>query len=50
MPVRPAAEPRGPILALTATAIGAQAQDTQCATFSVDNTGNQTATDPTCWK
>jgi type IV pilus assembly protein PilE len=34
----------------TATAIGAQAQDTQCATFSVDNTGNQTATDPTCWK
>jgi type IV pilus assembly protein PilE len=34
----------------TATAVGAQAKDTQCATFSVDNTGNQSATDPTCWK
>jgi type IV pilus assembly protein PilE len=34
----------------TATAIGAQANDTQCATFSVDNTGNQSATDPACWK
>jgi type IV pilus assembly protein PilE len=34
----------------TATPIGSQAADTQCVTFSVDNTGNQQATDPTCWK
>jgi type IV pilus assembly protein PilE len=34
----------------TATAAGVQAKDTQCATFSVDNTGNQSASDPTCWK
>jgi type IV pilus assembly protein PilE len=34
----------------TATAIGTQQADTTCATFSVDNAGNQTATDPTCWK
>ena len=33
----------------TATAANAQASDTQCATFSVDNTGSQTATDPKCW-
>jgi type IV pilus assembly protein PilE len=35
--------------AFTATAAGAQVKDTQCATFSVDNTGKQSATDPTCW-
>jgi type IV pilus assembly protein PilE len=34
----------------TATAVGTQALDTQCATFTVDNTGNQTASDPTCWQ
>jgi type IV pilus assembly protein PilE len=34
----------------TATAVGSQALDTTCATLAVDNTGNQTATDPTCWK
>jgi type IV pilus assembly protein PilE len=33
----------------TATAAGAQVSDTLCATFSVDNTGKQSATDPTCW-
>jgi type IV pilus assembly protein PilE len=40
----------------TATAIGVQAADTQCATYTVDNTGKQAAADsagtdqtPTCW-
>jgi type IV pilus assembly protein PilE len=33
----------------TARAAGAQVKDTLCATFSVDNTGKQSATDPTCW-
>jgi type IV pilus assembly protein PilE len=40
----------GQAFKFTATAVGAQANDTQCAAFSVDNTGNQQATDPTCWK
>ena len=39
----------GAAFTFTATAAGTQANDTLCATFSVDNTGNQTATDPTCW-
>jgi type IV pilus assembly protein PilE len=39
----------GTAFTFTATAAGAQQSDTQCATFSVDNTGKQTATDPTCW-
>jgi type IV pilus assembly protein PilE len=39
----------GTAFTFTATAAGAQVSDTLCATFSVDNTGNQTATDPTCW-
>jgi type IV pilus assembly protein PilE len=34
----------------TATAVSSQALDTTCATLVVDYTGNQTATDPTCWK
>ena len=38
---------------ITATAIGTQAKDTQCATLSVDQTGAQTstggATSATCW-
>jgi type IV pilus assembly protein PilE len=35
---------------VTATATGAQVKDTQCQTFSVDNTGNQTSTPgTTCW-
>jgi type IV pilus assembly protein PilE len=38
---------------VTATAIGIQASDTQCATLSVDQTGAQTstggATSSTCW-
>ena len=38
---------------ITATAIGTQANDTQCATLSVDQTGSQTstggATSSTCW-
>ena len=34
---------------ITATAIGQQVADTACATFSVDSTGQQTATSPTCW-
>jgi len=40
----------GTAFTFTATPAGAQANDTECATFSVDNTGNQTATDPKCWK
>jgi len=40
----------GAAFTFTATPAGAQASDTECATFSVDNTGNQTATDPKCWK
>jgi type IV pilus assembly protein PilE len=42
--------------AFTATAIGVQAADTQCATYTVDNTGKQSAFDSgnvdqtqTCW-
>jgi type IV pilus assembly protein PilE len=38
---------------ITATAIGTQANDTQCATLSVDQTGAQTSTggaaSATCW-
>jgi type IV pilus assembly protein PilE len=40
----------GTAFTFTATAAGAQSTDTQCATMSVDNTGNQTASDPGCWK
>jgi type IV pilus assembly protein PilE len=39
----------GAAFKFTATASGAQATDTQCATLSVDNTGNQSASDPACW-
>jgi type IV pilus assembly protein PilE len=34
---------------ITATAVNSQAKDTTCATLSVDNTGNQTATNSNCW-
>lgn len=34
---------------LTATAIGSQARDTDCATFSVDHSGVRTATKDKCW-
>ena len=35
---------------VTATTTGTQTKDTQCQTFSVDNTGNQTsAPGTTCW-
>lgn len=34
---------------LTATAIGTQALDTNCLTFSVDQTGLKTATQQSCW-
>ena len=34
---------------LTATAIGTQALDTTCTTFSIDQTNLQTATQPACW-
>ena len=34
---------------ITATAIGQQAPDTACATFTVTSTGQQTATGPDCW-
>ena len=35
--------------ALTATAVNVQAKDTSCATFSLNNQGQQTATSTTCW-
>lgn len=34
---------------LTATAIGTQTLDTNCLTFSVDQTGLKTATQQSCW-
>ena len=40
----------GQAFTFTATAVSTQAKDTQCATFSVDNTGNQSATSSWCWK
>ena len=33
----------------TATATGAQAKDTACLTFSIDQTGNKTPTGSNCW-
>lgn len=39
----------GSVYLITATAINTQAKDTACATFSLDNTGTQTATNATCW-
>jgi type IV pilus assembly protein PilE len=33
----------------TATAIGGQAQDTDCATFTLDEAGVKTATSAKCW-
>ncbi len=39
----------GTAFRITATAVGTQANDTQCLTLSVDNTGNQTATSANCW-
>ncbi|HLY53672.1 MAG TPA: type IV pilin protein [Steroidobacteraceae bacterium] len=45
--------PSGPAYYLTATPVGAQANDTQCGTFAVDSLGNQftTGTLPSaqCW-
>lgn len=35
---------------VTATAQGAQAKDTNCKTFSVDQTGKKDATNSDCWK
>lgn len=34
---------------LTATAIGKQALDVNCATMSLDQAGTKTATQPACW-
>jgi len=34
---------------LTATAIGAQASDTHCASFSITNTAAKSATNADCW-
>jgi type IV pilus assembly protein PilE len=33
----------------TATAQGAQADDSRCATFTIDQTGSRTATNADCW-
>jgi type IV pilus assembly protein PilE len=33
----------------TATATGAQASDTQCPAFSIDQSGTKSATRPGCW-
>jgi type IV pilus assembly protein PilE len=35
---------------ITATAIGQQAPDTGCATFTINSAGQQTATSPDCWQ
>lgn len=34
---------------ITATAVGGQAADTDCATFTIDNIGRKTATSSDCW-
>jgi type IV pilus assembly protein PilE len=34
---------------LSATATGTQASDTTCTNFSLDNLGNRSATNTTCW-
>ncbi len=40
----------GNMFLLTATAVGAQAKDTACATLTLDNTGQQGGTNAaTCW-
>ena len=39
----------GNIFTLTATAVGAQAKDVSCATFTLDNTGTQGGTNTSCW-
>jgi type IV pilus assembly protein PilE len=41
--------PTQPSYTITATAVGAQANDTACATFTINNLGVQTATSTTCW-
>lgn len=35
---------------ITATAVGQQAKDTECATFSINSAGQQTATSADCWQ
>ena len=52
----PPSNQAAPGFAVTATPLGTQVQDTQCASFTVDNTGRQWATDSTgadntvyCW-
>lgn len=39
----------GTTYTLTATAVNGQTKDTTCATFTLVNTGLQTATSPNCW-
>lgn len=34
---------------ITATAVGTQAADTDCATFTIDHIGRKTATSANCW-
>jgi type IV pilus assembly protein PilE len=34
---------------MTATAVGSQAKDTDCATFTIDHIGRKTATSGNCW-
>lgn len=34
---------------ITATAVGSQAKDTDCATFTIDHIGRKTATNSDCW-
>jgi type IV pilus assembly protein PilE len=52
----PPSNQAAPGFTVTATPLGTQVQDTQCASFTVDNTGKQWATDSTgadntvyCW-
>jgi type IV pilus assembly protein PilE len=42
--------PAGPSYLITATATGTQTSDTTCTTFSVNQVGQQTATNPECWQ
>ena len=48
------AAPNGPAYYLTATPVGTQVKDTQCATFAVDSLGNQYASgtlgNAQCWR
>lgn len=51
-PVASGSTANGAVYTLTATPVSTspQSKDTSCATFSLDNTGAQTATNAACWQ